>query len=358
MKIYSVIVGSGSYIPTVVVKNEDFLKNEFYDSSGIKFDIPNEEIISKFEKITGIKERRHVTDDLVTSKISTFAAEDALESSGIDKETLDYIIVAHNFGDVHKGTTIPDFVPSIAARVKRNLGIENPFTVAFDIPFGCPGWVQGSILADYYLKSGDAKRVLVIGSDTLSRISDPYDRDSMIYADGAGAVIFEAVESDKPVGILSHLTRSDTLNHAKLMWMAESFNKDYKEKDLFIKMNGHRLYDYALTNVPPLVKATIDKAGLTLKDINKVFIHQANDKMDVEMLKRLFKLYNEPVVNFDVMPMTISWLGNSSVATVPTIYDLVVKGRMEGHKFDKGDYAVFVSVGAGMNINAFAYKEI
>ncbi len=358
MKKYSVIVGSGSYIPTVVVKNEEFLKNDFFDSSGVKFDIPNEVIIEKFEKITGIKERRHVTDDLVTSQISTFAAEEALNSSGIDKESLDYIIVAHNFGDVKKGTTIPDFVPSIAARVKKGLGIENPFTIAFDIPFGCPGWVQGSILADYYIKSGDAKRILVIGSDTLSRISDPHDRDSMIYADGAGAVIFEAVESDKPVGILSHTTRSDTLNHAKLMWMAASNNKDYKGRDLFIKMNGHRLYDYALTNVAPLVKATIEKAGLTLKDINKVFIHQANDKMDVEMLKRVFKLYNEPHTDFGVMPMTISWLGNSSVATVPTIYDLVVRGKMEGHSFKKDDYAVFVSVGAGMNINTFAYKAV
>ncbi len=358
MKKYSVIVGSGSYIPTVVVKNEVFLKNEFYDSSGVKFETPNEEIISKFEKITGIKERRHVSDDLVTSQISTFAAEEALNSSGIDKESLDYIIVAHNFGDVKKGTTIPDFVPSIAARVKKGLSIENPFTIAFDIPFGCPGWVQGSILADYYIRSGDAKRILVIGSDTLSRISDPHDRDSMIYADGAGAVIFEAVESDKPVGILSHTTRSDTLNHAKLMWMAASFNKDYKGRDLFIKMNGHRLYDYALTNVAPLVKATIEKAGLTLKDINKVFIHQANDKMDVEMLKRVFKLYDEPKVDFGVMPMTISWLGNSSVATVPTIYDLVVRGKMEGHSFKKDDYAVFVSVGAGMNINTFAYKAV
>jgi len=354
MKRYSVIVGSGSYIPTVVVKNEKFLESDFYDSSGVKFDIPNVEIISKFEKITGIRERRYVTDELVTSQISTFAAEEALNSSRVDKESLDYIIVAHNFGDIKKGTTIPDFVPSIGARVKRDLGIENPFTVAYDIPFGCPGWVQGSIMADYYIKSGDAKRVMVIGSDTLSRISDPYDRDSMIYADGAGAVIYEAIESNEPVGILSHMTRSDTLKHAKLMWMSASFNKDSKEKNLFIKMNGHRLYDYALTNVPPLVKATIEKAGLTLKDINKVFIHQANDKMDVEMLKRLFKLYDEPQVDFGVMPMTISWLGNSSVATVPTIYDLVAKGKMEGHQFGKGDYAVFVSVGAGMNINAFA----
>ena len=109
---------------------------------------------------------------------------------------LDYILVAHNFGDVTEDNRRSDFVPTLAARVKHKLGIENPTTIAYDLPFGCPGWLQGVIQADYYLRSGDAKRVLVIGAETLSRVCDPHDRDSMIYADGAGAILLEARESD------------------------------------------------------------------------------------------------------------------------------------------------------------------
>ncbi|TES92278.1 MAG: ketoacyl-ACP synthase III, partial [Candidatus Cloacimonadota bacterium] len=244
--IYTVIVGTGSYIPTKVVHNTDFLKNEFYDSIGKRIDKTNEEIIKKFEEITGITERRYVTDNLVTSDIAFQAARDTLESSKIDKESLDYIIIAHNFGDVRADNKRSDFVPSIASRVKQKLGIENPRTIAYDVPFGCPGWLQGIIQADYYLKSGDARRVLVIGAETLSRISDPHDRDSMIYSDGAGAAIVEAKTNGESIGILSHAARSDTLEHAYMLWMRKSNNPDYEDNELFLKMDGHKLYEYAL----------------------------------------------------------------------------------------------------------------
>ncbi len=122
--------------------------------------------------------------------------------------------MAHNFGDVRHGNVRSDFVPSLAARVKHKLKIVNPRTVCYDLPFGCPGWVQGIIQADYYIRSGDCQRVLVIGAETLSRIYDPHDRDSMIYADGAGAAIIEARRSDEAVGILAHASRSDTIDHA------------------------------------------------------------------------------------------------------------------------------------------------
>ena len=182
---FSVITGTGSYIPKKQVRNEDFLSNEFYDVHGTKLNKTNREIIDKFQEITTIAERRHVTDDLVTSDIAYYAALDAIESANIDKEELDYILVAHNFGDMTYGSNRSDIVPSLAARVKYKLEIENPSTVAYDLPFGCPGWLQGAIQADYFLKSGDAKKVLVIGAEILSRVSDPHDRDSMLYADGA-----------------------------------------------------------------------------------------------------------------------------------------------------------------------------
>ena len=355
-KLYSIIKGSGCYIPEKRVLNEDFLNNEFYDSDGNKINTPNEEIIKKFEKITEIRERRYVTDDLKASDIAYFAAKDAIINSEIDKESLDYIIVAHNFGDVQSNNRKSDLVPSLAARVKSKLGIENPKTIAFDVPFGCPGWLMGMIQADYFLRSGDAKRALIIGAETLSRISDPHDRDSMIYSDGAGATILEAIESDEPVGILAHTSRSDTLNHAFLLWMGKSNNPDYLGDELFLKMHGRKLYEYALNTVPMVVKESLEKANIGLEDVDKVLIHQANAKMDDAILKRLFKLYKKVDIPQHIMPMTIAELGNSSVATVPTLLSLLFDNKLPDQKVTNGNVLVFASVGAGMNINSMVYK--
>ena len=354
-KSYSVIVGTGSYIPATRVPNSEFLEHRFHDPEGMLLDQTNEETVRKFEQITGISERRYVTDDLVTSDTASLAAAAALESSGIDGETLDYIILAHNFGDVRANNRRADFVPSLAARVKHRLGIQNPGTVAYDLVFGCPGWLQGMIHADYYLKSGDAKRVLVIGAETLSRVSDPHDRDSMIYADGAGATIVEARQSGEPVGILSHAARSET-QHAYMLHMGGSNRRDGRGDELFLKMQGHKLYEFALAAVPAVVKESIEKAGLSLCNITKVLLHQANTKMDEAILRRLYKLYGDEKAGEDVMPMTISWLGNSSVATLPTLLDLLLKGKLENHGLAKGDNVVFASVGAGMNINSLVYR--
>lgn len=355
-KIWSVITGSGSYIPEVIVKNSDFLKNDFYEADGKLSEKNNAETIEKFRQITDIEERRYISDDLNNSDIGYFAALDALKSSGTDKESLDYIIVAHNFGDVLAGNRRSDTVPTIASRIKFKLGIKNPFTVAYDLPFGCAGWLQATIHAHYFIKAGDIKKALIIGTETLSRISDPHDRDSMIYSDGAGAIVLEAKEADEPVGILAHKTRTDTINHAFMLWMGKSFNPNYEGNDIYLKMNGRKLYEYALMTVPQLIKDSIDKAGLTLKNIKKILIHQANAKMDEAMLERLFKLYHEKNIPEGIMPMTITKLGNNSVATLPILYDLIKKGKKEVGKCDSGDYIVFASVGAGMNVNSLVYK--
>jgi 3-oxoacyl-[acyl-carrier-protein] synthase-3 len=171
----------------VVVPNEAFLGHEFHGPDQKPIAKTNAEILEQFQSITGIRERRYVPENLVTSDIAFDAARNALQSSRINKEELDYIIVAHNFGDVRDGSLRSDLVPAIAARVKNKLEIENPRTVAVDVVFGCPGWLQGVIWADSMIRAGDIRRAMVIGAETLSRISDPHDRDSLIYADGAGA---------------------------------------------------------------------------------------------------------------------------------------------------------------------------
>jgi 3-oxoacyl-[acyl-carrier-protein] synthase-3 len=353
----SVIVGTGSCIPHKRVPNAAFLDRTFFEDLDRPYPAGSTpRIIAKFEEITEIAERRYAMDDQVASDLALEAAQAALASAAIDPESLDYLIVAHNYGDVRAGSRQTDQVPSLAARVKAKLRIANPFCVAYDLPFGCPGWVQALIQAHYFLQSGDAKRALVIGAETLSRVYDPFDRDSMIYADGAGAVVLEAREHAEPVGILAHATRSDAREHAGLLCMDRSFNPDSEAGQIFIRMKGRKLYEYAVATVPGLVRLSLEKAGLSLEQVDKVFIHQANGKMDAAILKRLFRLYGISETPAGIMPMTISWLGNSSVATVPTLLDLVVKGKLEGQALASGNHVVFASVGAGMNINAVVYR--
>ncbi len=349
----SVIAATGSYIPPVRVLNSDFLNHDFRAADGTPIPKTNEQIVAQFEAITGIKERRYVPSGTVTSDIAYAAAHDALTSSGLDPESLDLIIVAHNFGDVQREGGQPDLVPSLAARVKSKLRIAKPNAAAFDLVFGCPGWIQGIITADAMIRAGDIRRALIIGADTLSRISDPHDRDSMIYADGAGATVLEARDSE--AGILAHATRSDTLDHNGMLTMGPSNKDDVFNDALFLKMEGRKLYKYALQTVAGSMKECLDKAGIPLRDVSKILIHQANGKMDDAIIAALYdteKMTPPP----DVMPMTISWLGNSSVATVPTLLDLISKRQLNGQAFHSGEIVLFASVGAGMHINAFVYR--
>ena len=355
-ELYSVIIGSGSYLPTRKIKNEDFLHHTFFDSEGNRLKKSNEEIVRKFSDITGIFERRQVTNDLVASDIGYFAAQEALASSGVDGETLDYIIFAHNFGDIKADNRRSDIVPTLASRVKGRLGIQNANTVCYDLPFGCAGWLQGVIHANFYIKSGEAKRVLVIGAETLSRICDPHDRDSMIYADGAGAVVIEACASEVPIGVLAHNTITDAGEHTYVLRMERSCNPDYPGNDLFLKMNGRSLYELALKAVPRVMKKSLEKAGVSIAEVNKVLIHQANRKMDEAIVRRLYEEYGLTTLPENIMPMVISWLGNSSVATIPILYDLINKGKFEPHHFKAGSHVLFAAMGAGVNINAMVYR--
>lgn len=356
-KIYTKIIGTGSCIPDQVITNDHFSNYNFYDpASGKPFEKTNDEIIQKFQEITNIKERRWAREDQVDSDIAAEAVKKACESANIELEELDFIIIGHNFGDVTAGRTHSNILPSLANKVKAKLNLKNPSCICHDIISGCPGWTQGLIVADAYLRSETFKKGIVVGADVLSRISDPHDRDSMIFADGAGATVVEAVLSDEPTGILSHSSRSDSIPYSNLLTMDNSLNPDYKGDDLFLKMIGHKLYVYALSYVPGVVKDSIEKAGLQLSDIKKVLIHQANEKMDEAILKGVFKLYKEKNIPKGIMPMSIEKLGNSSTATVPTLLDLIVKGKMKDQEINKGDYIILCSVGAGMNINSIVYK--
>lgn len=347
------ITGTGSYIPDRVAKNADFIEHEFLDTSGNNFSHENNLIIEKFEAITGIGERRYAKPHHNSSDLAFFAAEKAITDANIDPETLDYIILAHNFGDVKFNTGQSDLVPCLASRVKHSLRIKNPKCVAYDILFGCPGWLEALIQAKAFITAGIAKKCLVIGSETLSRVVDKHDRDSMIYSDGAGATIVEYMEGDD--GILAHESMSFTYDEAYYLYFGKSNNRTLCPDTRYLKMDGRKIYEFALSNVPNAIKSCLEKSEIDISEVKKIFIHQANEKMDEGILKRLYRLYRTDIPA-GIMPMSIHRLGNSSVATIPTLFDLVRKNQLENHNLKEGDVIVFASVGGGMHINAAIYK--
>ncbi len=347
------ITGSGSYIPSQVVPNSFFSEHVFLNEDGTVFPQSNEIVAQKFKEITGIEERRYISDDLNTSDVATIAAEKAIANANLDAETLDYIIVAHNFGDVKKGAIQGDMLPSLASKVKYNLRIKNPKCVAYDMIFGCPGWLESFIQAQAFIKAGMAKKCLVIGAEALSRVTDQHDRDSMIYSDGAGATVIEATEQSG--GILAHESASYTYDEANYLFFGNSFNKTHDPDVRYIKMHGRKIYEFALREVPKAMSTCLENSGVNINQVKKILIHQANEKMDEAILQRFYKLYKLSVPE-GIMPMSIHKLGNSSVATIPTLYDMLIKGELENHSLEKGDIVLFASVGAGMNINAMVYQ--
>ncbi|MBM3412807.1 MAG: ketoacyl-ACP synthase III [Bacteroidetes bacterium] len=353
----TIITGTGCYIPSVIKTNQEFVAQTFYTEDQKKIEANGAEIIEKFQEITGIEERRYAEENVDASDMAVTAAKIALAESGVNPEELDQLIVAHNFGNVEKNTIQTDILPALASRVKHELGIHNPSCVAYDILFGCPGWLQGVIQADAFFKAGVAKKALVIGTETLSRVVDRYDRDSMIFSDGAGAAVLECKPSEQNgSGILSASVQSHCTEEAYYLFLGKSNLPEADPDVRYIKMKGRKVYEYAMQHVPAAMKDCLDKAGVSISEVKKVFIHQANEKMDEGIIKRLFRLYGLKEIPEHIMPMSIHSLGNSSVATIPTLLDLVRKDHWTKHSLQKGDIVLFASVGAGMNINAVCYR--
>ncbi|SEW46345.1 3-oxoacyl-[acyl-carrier-protein] synthase-3 [Chitinophaga sp. YR573] len=354
--IRTVITGTGSFIPENKKINSEFAIHDFYDDRQQR--IPNAavDIIKKFEQITGIYERRYANQEMNASDMAAIAAAVAIKDAGIDPESIDQIIVAQNFGNVSKHTIQSDAVPSLASRVKHILGIKNPSCIPYDLLFGCPGWIQGLIHAEAFFKSGQAKRCLVIGTETLSRVIDNYDRDSMIFSDGAGAVIVEAQEGEAGSGVLGAVAQSFVIDELNYIFMGKSYFPEADSRIRYIKMQGRKVYEFSLKHVPEAMKGCLEKSNVDIKDIKKIFIHQANEKMDIAIIKAFYMLYDISTIPLNIMPMNIKELGNSSVATVPTLFDMVKRGTIPDHELKQGDIVLFASVGAGMNINAICYK--
>ncbi len=350
------IIGTGSFLPERRISNEHFLNNEFLYPTGEAQAKATEEIVAKFEQITGIQERPYA-EDLKTSDLAIIASEKAIINAGIDRNTLDYIIVAHNFGNVIVEENYYDTVPNLAARVKGGLGIENPSCVAYDLLFGCPGWLQGLIQAHAFFISGMAKRILIVGADTVAKVVEPHDIDSMLFSDGAGAVVLEAKRSDQASGILAHKAISRCGEELDYLKMGPSYNKAFSGSGWFLKMEGKKVFRFAYEYMPELISDCLRENNLELKDVKYFLFHQANEKMLNLIVEKLMGLWGNPAEAQFNIPFNIHKMGNNSVATIPVLLDELRKGQMQNYDPPKkDDLVVFASVGAGMHINCMIYK--
>ncbi|MCO6510864.1 MAG: ketoacyl-ACP synthase III [Aridibacter famidurans] len=349
----SAIKGTGSALPELVVPNSEFHENIFYDKSGAALPVSGKEAAAKLESISGIRERRYVPFDQDSRPLMTDAARKAVADSGLAPDDLDGIIVAHNAGNILIGEQAFHTVPNMAAYLKNALDVTNHECFAYDILFACPGWLQGVIQAHQSIESGDAENVLVVGIEVASRMLDPHDVDSMILGDGCGAAVFSKDGSGQ--GVISHATFSHANKDLENIYLGRS-NKEGVPGSCWFKMNGREVYRYATTWVPKVVKKALDRAGLGLADIGMFLFHQANEKLIEAVGNHLAELYGvEPESLEGKLPMTIQFLGNTSVATIPTMLDLILKGKLDGYSIDEGDTVVFASVGAGMHCNAVVY---
>ncbi len=316
MKIYnSKILSSGSYLPSKVVTNFDLEKTVDTTDAWIT-------------ERTGINQRCIAAENELTSDIGYFAAREAIERAGLKPEDIDAIILA---------TTTPDLTfPSTATTIQAKLGAKNAF--AFDVQAVCAGFVFALNIANNFIKVGQAKNVVVIGADILSRIVDWKDRNTcVLFGDGAGAVVLTATE-DSNSGIISTNIYSDgNLNSI----LNTSGGVASNQNAGFIQMQGKEVFKHAVDKMAKSVVVALEKVGLTTKDIDWLIPHQANARILSSVAKKL-ELSEEKVI------MTVANHANTSAASIPLALDFALKNN----KIKKGDIVVFEALGGGLTWGA------
>lgn len=300
-RIYSRIAGTGSYLPEKVLTNDDLAK---------LVDTSDEWIASR----TGIRERHIAAEGETTSDLAFHAATRAMEAAGVSASELDLIIV---------GTTTPDIIfPSTACLLQARLGANG--CGAFDVNAACSGFLYAFSIADKFIKSGDAKTVLVIGAETLTRMVDWSERTTaVLFGDGAGAVVLKA---DTETGILSTHLHADGAKK-ELLWnpvgVSAGFRDDQPNAGVRIQMAGSDVFKYAVKALDSVVEETLEANGLDRHDIDWLIPHQANLRIIEATAKRLDMPMDRVVV-------TVDRHGNTSSGSVPLALDEAVRsGRVQ-----------------------------
>ena len=310
---YSRIAGTGSYLPEKVLTNHDLEKMMETSDAWI-------------QERTGIKRRHIAAEGEATSDLALAAANQALEMAGIGAEDVNLIIVA---------TATPDKVfPATACIVQRRLGIRG--CGAFDIQAACSGFVYGIDLADRYIRTGAAKNVLVIGAETLSRVTNWEDRTTaVLFGDGAGAVVLQ--ETDEP-GIISTHIHADG-QYEDLLQVPQGISQGYditRAGEAFIQMNGNAVFRRAVAALDSIARETLDRNGIDKHDLDWFVPHQAN----MRIIKAAAKKLDMPMERVIV---TVAEHANTSAASIPLALDVAVRdGRIK-----RGELLLFEAFGAG-----------
>ena len=294
---YSRILGTGSYLPARVLSNADLEK---------LVETSDQWIVER----TGIRKRHLAADDELTSDLATHAARAALDAAGLSPDDVDLLLVA---------TTTPDLVfPSTACIVQAKLGMTNG-KPAFDLQAVCSGFVYALSVADQFIRSGAARHVLVIGAETLSRITDYSDRSNCIlWGDGAGAVVLGA--SDQPGIVATHIHADG--RHKDLLRTTTGASSGLKEAPL-MRMEGNAVFKMAVNTLDRIVDETLEANGLQKSDIDWLVPHQANIRIISATAKKLG-------MSMDRVVTTVAEHGNTSAASVPMAFDVAVRdGRIQ-----------------------------
>jgi 3-oxoacyl-[acyl-carrier-protein] synthase-3 len=312
---YSVIAGSGSYLPPRIVSNDD-----------LAAELATRDIVTSDAWIaerTGIRQRHLAEHGVTTSELATEAAQRAIEDAGLQPGDIDLIIVA---------TSTPDYVfPSTACLVQSKLGIKG--CAAFDVQAVCSGFVYALTTADCFVRAGRARHALVIGAEVFSRILDWNDRSTcVLFGDGAGAVILSA--SDTP-GILAAQLHADG-SQTKILCAAGNVAYGEVVGDPFLRMDGQAVFKQAVTVLERSARDVCDEAGVTLDAVDLLIPHQAN----VRILNFLARKLSLPA---DKLVVTVDRHANTSAASVPLALD---DARRSG-RAHAGQLVLLQGVGGG-----------
>ena len=294
---YSKILGTGGYLPEKVLTNHDLEK---------MVQTSHEWIIER----TGIEERHIAAEDETASSMGEIAARKAIEAAELDVHDIDLIIV---------GTATPDRAfPSTACMLQKRLGIDT--IAAFDVTAACSGFIYALSIADQYIRSGMYKKVLVVGSEVLSRITDWTDRNScVLFADGAGAIVLGASEEQ---GVISTHIHSNG-KHADLLTCSNPIHNQKEHIAPYITMKGNEVFKVAVRTLSRIVDETLDTNGIRRRDIDWLIPHQAN----IRIIQATAKKLN---MSMDQVVVTVNKHGNTSSASVPLALDIAIRdGRIK-----------------------------
>lgn len=305
------VLGTGHYLPTVVLTNKDLEK---------MVDTSDEWIRTR----TGIEERRIADDDVETADMAFYAAEQALKEANIEAHEIDLILVAT--------VTAESSFPSVACKIQDKLGAKK--AAAMDISAACSGFIYGMVTAEQFIKSGAYRYVLVVGAEKLSSITDWSDRNTcVLFGDGAGAVVMGQVSDGK--GILSFELGADGSGGEHL----------YQDKNEYLEMNGREVFKFAVKQMPESSVKVIEKIGCEKEDVDYLIPHQANIRIMEAARKRLG-------ISEDRMATTIKKYGNNSAASIP----MALSESVKSGKIVENDLIVLVGFGGGLTWGALAMR--